>query len=376
VSGAPTRVGAGWGVGIAAVVAAVLAVLALSAGPGGGDDRALDPRSHGRLGTSALVALAGELGADVEISDRLPGDDTDVTLLLTDLLDTGQHDELERWVDRGGTLVVVDPASLFAPAGSDAFSEVEDIAGPETRARCDILALDDIAVDRVDPRNGGVLYDVPAGSDACVGIGGEAYIVATPAGGGTVVAIGGSGMVVNAGLAEGENAPVVAALLAPGSGTRLTVLEPGPLAGPGERTLVDLVSPGVKAAVAQMVVAFVVYVLWRSRRLGAPVVEPQPVAVAGSELVSATGSLLDRTGSPQHAADLLRGDLRRFLADRLGVPPEAPPATIAAVAADRVGADRARLTWALSPGPVADDAQLVALAQTIDAVRQEVLAHV
>ena len=117
-------------------------------------------------------------------------------------------------------------------------------------------------------------------------------------------------------------------------------------------------------------------VVWRSRRLGKPVAEPQPVAVAGSELVAAVGTLLDRSGSPQHAADTLRADLRRFLGDRLGVPADAPAGALAAVAHERIGLDRARLEQALGDAPVDDDAQLVALAQLVDALRREVLAHV
>jgi hypothetical protein len=89
--------------------------------------------------------------------------------------------------------------------------------------------------------------------------------------------------------------------------------------------------------------------------------------------VAAVGSLLDRTSSPQHAADLLRADLRRFLGDRLGIPAEAPPAAVVTVARERIGTDGARLAWALGPGPVEDDTQLVALAHTIDRIREEVL---
>ena len=59
--------------------------------------------------------------------------------------------------------------------------------------------------------------------------------MATDRGDGTVVAIGGAGMMVNAALAEGENAPVVVGPRRPQAGTRLLVLEPGPLAGTSTR---------------------------------------------------------------------------------------------------------------------------------------------
>jgi hypothetical protein len=123
-------------------------------------------------------------------------------------------------------------------------------------------------------------------------------------------------------------------------------------------------------------VAFVIYALWRARRLGRPVAEPQPVAVAGSELVAATGNLLDRTESTAYAGELLRADLRRFLADHLGLPADSAPYVLATVAAERSRADPAALHRALGPEPVTDDAGLVTLAHTIDRIREEVLAHV
>jgi Domain of unknown function (DUF4350) len=368
----------GWVIAAVALALTIAAVLAIG---GGSNDRALDPRSDGRLGTSALVALAGELGADVAIDDGLPDDDAggpDVVVLLSDLLDTDRRRALAAWVDDGGRLVVTDPGSTFVPATAGVFSSVDELA-PAGRADCEIDALDGIDVAGVEPLHGGVLYEAALGTSGCIGDGGRtAYIVADERGAGTVVALGGSGLVVNAALAEGENAAVVAALVAPEPGTDVVVLEPGTLAAGtgGDRSLWDLVPAGVKRALAMLAVAFVLFALWRARRLGRPVAEPQPVAVAGSELVAAVGSLLDRTRSPGHAAELLRADLRRFLADHLGLPPGSPPEVLAAVAAARTGIDEDRLRWALGPQPVTDDAGLVALARTIDHIREEVLAHV
>lgn len=364
----------GWLVPVVAVLAGTLALILI--GQDGGSDEPLDPRSHGRLGTSAFVAVARELGAEARVTDGLPDDDTDVYVVLTDFFLDEQRESVDEWVEAGGTLVVVDPGSEFSPPVSDSFGlEDGDGALPSWADRCEIDALSGIDVGGIRPQ-GSVLYDVPGGSDGCVGFADAAYLVATPQGQGTVVAVGGSGMFVNEALGAGENAAVVAALVAPQEGTRLDVLVPGPPAGGGDDTLLDLVAPNVWAFLAQLAVAFLLLVFWRARRLGAPVVEAQPVAVAGSELVAAVGSLLDRSGSPQHAAELLVTDLRRFLGDRLGVPTDAAPDVMAAVAAERVGLDRGRVRLALDPGPVEDDAQLVALAQRIDSIREEVSDHV
>jgi Domain of unknown function (DUF4350) len=372
----------GWAVAGAGVLVTVLAVVAI--GGGGRDGDPLSPTSDAQLGTSAMVALAGELGAEVDVSDSLPdlgADDAPaVVVLFLDLLDDDQRDALEDWVTAGGVLVVTDPVSSFTPPVSDEFVTIDDLAPPARLAQaCDIDALEGIDVAGVDPRNGGVLYEPDPGAASCVDNGsGDAYIVATDRGEGTVVAVGGAGMMVNAALAEGENAPVVSALVAPEEGARLLVLEPGSLAGSstGRRSLRELIPAGVWRAILQLAVAFVVYAVWRSRRLGRPVPEPAPSPIAGSELVAAVGTLLDRSRSPGHAADLLRRDLRRFLGDHLGVPPDTPADVLAALAAERTRIDPAALQAALGGPPVADDQELAALAATIDRIRQEVLTHV
>ena len=370
----------GWLLAAAAVVLTLLAIVVI----GRGNDTPLDPRSDARLGTSAMVALAGELGAEVTIADRVPDLDDggpDVMVLLTDRLDDEQRVIVDDWIERGGRLIVTDPGSDYAPDTDVPFTTVGELGARRTiRGRCEIDALDGVDVAGIEPRNGGVLYRPGGRAQPCIQDGlGAAYIVATDRAEGTVVAVGGSGMFVNAALAQGENAPVVAALVAPEPGTDLLVLEPGALAGAtgaGDEGVLDLIPAGVNRAILQLVLAFVVYAVWRSRRLGRPVAEPQPVAVAGSELVAAVGNLLDRTGSPDHAARLLRDDLRRFLADHLGMPTGSPPDLVVAVAVDRTGVDEASLRWALGPEPITDDAGLVALARTIDRIRTEVLAHV
>jgi hypothetical protein len=385
VSAAGSGGARGWVIGAVAAGLTVVAVIAI--GAGADSDVPLSPRSDDELGTSALVALAAEMGADVEVADRLPALDEgtggaapDVIVVLADLLGERQRTVLEDWVDGGGRLVVADPGSELTPAWVANFAEVDDLAPARTLAgRCEIAALDGIDVADIEPRNGGVLYQPPPGADTCVDdSSGAAYIVATDRGDGTLVALGGSGLLVNAALAEGENAPVVTALVAPERGTDVLVLEPEALApgSGGQRTLGDLIPAGVTRALVQIALAFVVYALWRARRLGRPVPEPQPVAVAGSELVAAVGNLLDRTRSPAHAGELLRADLRRFLADHLGVPLGTRPDVLASVAAERTQVAEESLRWALSPDPVTDDAGLTALAATIDRIREEVLAHV
>jgi hypothetical protein len=85
------------------------------------------------------------------------------------------------------------------------------------------------------------------------------------------------------------------------------------------------------------------------------------------------GNLLQRARGRPHAAALLRDDLRRTLSDRLGLPPDTPPSRVADAAAARTGVSADRVRAALEgPAPASED-DLVGLAQTVEAIRQEVI---
>lgn len=352
-------------------IAAALLAVALISGRPPSDGDPLDPSATGPAGTKALVLLLKDLGARVTIATEPPRPSAGaVTLLLADTLDDADAARLDRWTRAGGTLVVADPRSRFAPPvrqvglrfGGELSSDLE-------RGTCGVRALG--RVDHVDPE-GGVGFDATAGTASCFGDERTAFVVVRDHGAGTVVAIGGAGVFTNAGLAHRDNSVLAASLLAPRDGTEVAVLQP-PAAGAGRRSLYDLVSPRVKQALLQLAVAFVLYALWRARRLGRPVAEPQPVPIAGSELTRAVGQLLQQQRRPEGAAELLRDDLRRSLAQRLGLPPDAPEDLVADAAAARSGTDRDEVWSALAGAPVGSEADLVALARLVDSVRQEVL---
>jgi hypothetical protein len=183
--------------------------------------------------------------------------------------------------------------------------------------------------------------------------------------------VGGPAAFVNSVIGNEDNAVLAGALLAPRDGTRVAFLRPPPPGG-GQASLGDLVDDGVKAGLLQLVLAFGLYALWRARRLGKPVREPQPVDLPASELVLAVGHLLEKAGRAEEAGRLLGDDLRRALADRLGLGPDAPAAEVAAVAADRTGIPAARVLAALAPPPLTGPDALVALAGAADSIRQEV----
>lgn len=349
------------------VLAGAVLGIAFLFGPRPDNGVPLDPASAQPAGTKAVIETLRLLGADVTVDSGPPGAGVDTTLLLADSLSSGERDAVEAWVRGGGTLVVADPESPLNPAEPSGAAAVAFI-DPELRRQCNVPAL--AGINRVIAP-GAVLMKVPGGSTGCFTRGGNAWLVITPRGRGTVVSIGGPHFLTNGQLDKDDNAALAAALLAPARTARVQMLKPPPPGG-GRKSLIDLIAPRVKLALLQLAIAFLILVLWRARRLGRPVVEHQPVELAGSELVVAVGNLMQRAKGREQAATILRADLRRNLAERLGLPPDLPAEQLADVAAARAGIASDQLRAVLI-GPIPrDERELVALAQSIESIRQEV----
>ena len=367
---------------VAVVVGVALVVVV--AGRGEEEGNPLDPASPGPLGTKGLVEVLRELGGEVRVSGEPPGAGTETALLLSDDLSPGRRQGLLDWVRRGGTLVVADPSSGVT-AVEQAGSTQIGLLDAEIERRCDVAAL--AGAGRV-AAPGGIVFEVPegqggpgapgnpggppgGGTRACFPRNDGAWLLVQPVGGGTVVRLGGASVLVNRELGEADNAVLLASLLVPVEGTTVQVLQP-PLPGGGDAGLTDLIAPRVRLALWQLVVAFVLLALWRARRLGRPVAEPQPVQLPGAELVVAVGNLLQRAKGRGQAAGLLTDDLRRSLAERLGLPPSTPADQVADTVAARTGIPRERVLRTLTRSTPRDEAELVALSQAIDTVRREV----
>jgi hypothetical protein len=347
----------------------LLAIAVLSRG---GDDTGeeLDPRSTGPLGARGLVLLLEEMGADVAIGPRVDGD---VAVLLVDEIGRAQEEEVREFVERGGTLVVADPLSSFAPAltrsGASFFDPGDD---DETlAANCAMPAVSEI---RAITAPNAVMFRVKPGAIGCFGPsddGARGYLVARSEGDGSVVALAGGAPFVNDRLDEVDNAVLAVSLMAPQPGVRVTVLE-ADAAGSGEDSLLDLMPGSVKSSLWQLVVAFAALVLWRARRLARPVEETQPVAIPGSELVIATGNLLHRAGRRDASVQMLQSQLRRDLAMRFGLSADLSVEQVADVLVTR-GIPAAKTRYALSPRRVDSDEEFVAVASAIESLRKEVL---
>jgi hypothetical protein len=269
---------------------------------------------------------------------------------------------------------VTDPFSTLTPPVTGGLGEVGPIATESTigPGACTIDALAGLGDVEVF---GSFSFETARVGSSCYGDGEQAFVTATRRDDGALVAIGGTLPFTNEYLGDADNAALIAAVLAPVPGREVVLLQDAPTAGTagGVDSPFDLVDRSVVLALVQLGIAFVLYALWRARRLGRPLREPQPVAIEGSELVAAVGDLLHRTGDPQRAARLLRDDTRRELGERLGLPREAPIETLAATASTRTGVDADRVTLVLSTMVVTTDDELLALGREIESLRQEIL---
>lgn len=356
-----------------ALVVVVVVVLVVLSRPTRNDGPPLDPTSTGPLGTKALVLLLERLGGDVSLSAELPPAGG-VVLLLVDDLDVTERDDIRTWIDGGGTLVTTDPRSplvrtgLAVPPGQT--GDDDGIPTDVVDRRCESPVFAGAA--RIRP-GGSARFQVDDDGATCFRDDDGGFVVVEERGAGAVVAVASPLVWVNELLNDEDNSVLAASVLAPRPGTR-TVFFRAPVPGGGNDSLLDLLPDRVVTALWQLVVAFGLVVLWRARRLGRPVLEPQPVELAGSELVVAVGDLLQRSQQRDAAGAMVRAAGRREVAERLGVSPTTPVDVVAHVVADRTGLDRAKVHDALRDRPVASDRDLIELARELDSIREEV-AH-
>jgi hypothetical protein len=348
-----------------------------------------DPRSGRPDGARGLVLTLEEFGASVTDTSTPPGagEETRV-LVLEDRLDDEQRADLLDFVEAGGLAVVADPDStLHGGAGVD--GGAEPVLGdplPDQRlpviaeanvvqAACTVETL--VALDGVYVPDG-VLFPVGPTEDQCFSSDGSSFLVSRMVGDGVVVGLGDNEPFVNEHLRRADNAAVAVGLLVPDGEVTVTVLVGRGASrnvadvGTGDETLLDLVPPWVWMGLVLGAIAFVVFAVSQSARTGRVLTEPFATPIAGSELVSATGNLMDRARHSEHAGWLLRNRLHRDLCRYLRVDVAAPLSQLDQVAVRRLG---------IAPGEVENllrsdstsDAELVATTHRIDRLRTEVL---
>jgi hypothetical protein len=355
-------------------VAGLILVLGLIA-DSGSSGGVLDPNGTGPQGAKALVLLLRQYGAQVTLDPGVPGAGVGAAVVLSDQLDPTRRSGIAAWVRAGGHLVVADPTSPLQVGARTSVSNGLTTKNLQPAGGCDLPGLSGVQQLSVGPS---LLLRVPPGASATTCFEYQlsdreqaSFLVAVNDGSGRVVGLGGAGVWTNQRLDQLDNAALAIGLLAPTDGARVDVLVAS-RAGSGNRSVYDLLSPRLKWALLELVVAFGVLVWWRGRRFGRPITEAGPVQVAGSEIVLAVGELMARAGNRDAAARQLREGTCARIGSSLGLGTRSSPTAIADALAARFGIPADRTLALLSDAPVPDDAALVLLAQSLANLSQEV----
>ena len=373
------------------IVMALVVLLLVRARPA---PEPFDPRSGQPNGARGLVLTLQAAGADVVDSRDVPFPEENGNvrvLVMEDRLDDEQRDRLLDFAEAGGVVVVADPGStLHGGSGVDggATPIVEDTGGERRdvddeanvfSGRCNIDALVDLR--GVFVRDG-VLFPVGPNepqcfTDAVSGDGSTAFVIVRNFGAGLIVGVGDNESFTNRYLRRADNAGVLVSLLVPERGSDVTFLVGRGASqrvedvGSGDETLRDLVPTWVWMSLVLGAVAFVVFAVSRSARVGRIVDEPLAAPIAGSELVSATGNLMQRAGHSSRAGWLLLEQLHRDLCRAHGVDIAAPLGELDRAVAQRSGTPVGEIEHLLRR-TVSETTGLADLTANIDRVRREV----
>ncbi|MDQ1486150.1 MAG: hypothetical protein QOJ62_1843 [Actinomycetota bacterium] len=338
-----------------------------------------DPRSYDRDGSHAVAALLAQRGVLVDVQTdasvataRATRDSTLVVVHPAYL----NSDQLAALASAPSDLVVVG-VSAFELAALD-FGVQPALTSGATRPQpgCDFGPA--VVAGAVDLS--GEAYQPPAGGIGCYPTGDGFGLVTFSLNGRQVTLLGDGTLLTNAKLADQGNAALALGLLAAHPDVEWLVppaVAPESAFGPA-KSLTDLIPSRLKWAVLQLVVAVAVLALWRGRRLGRLVPEELPVVVRQVETVLGRGRLYRRSGSRERAANGLREGTRSRLAIRLGFGPGVDRSDLERGAlvdaitrrVSRTGPEVHALLYGSTP---VDDRGLVALAQSLTTLEQEVL---
>jgi len=362
-------------IAVAVVVVVAAGVAALVATGGSGD---LDPDSGDRSGSRAVAQILGRHGVAVtRTSDpgRAAQARGTVVVVHPGLLSAGT---LRRATDGASRVVLVGPGQseldAVAPgvrtAGSgEARTLPPGCAAPDAQAgparaggqlygvRGDVRA--DVCFRPADADDAGSLVQLDGAQDA---------------GNATLVVLGQADVLRNAYLADDANAALALRVLGHDPDLVWLVPDPARTADAGPQSLTDLLPPWFDWVVLEVLVASVLALLWRGRRLGPVVREPLPVVVRAGETLHGRARLYRRARATDRAAATLRTAVLRRLARRLAVPPEAAPDAVAVRVAETTGRDVGDVRRVLLGGAPRDERELVRLADELDSVERAVTA--
>lgn len=359
-----------------AVLLVVLGTL-LAVARSGGRRGELDPAAVDSAGSRALATLLRDRGVEVvrvrTVAEALQQADAATTVFVP-LPERVPGPTLRDLADRGGAaLVLVDPDRPTLSALAPGVRREGSAAVASREPACDLP----VATAAGSAEIGGAAYGATnLSARQCYAAGGRPTLVTVDAPAGVVTVVGSARLFTNDRLDDDGNAALALGLL--GRQPRLVWLLPAPaqLPAPSEDSpgLIDLLPDRLLLALGQLAIAVVLFALWRARRLGPVVAEPLPVVVRSAETVEGRARLYRAAGARAEAAEALRSGTRARLAELVGQPPEGTAAALADEVARRTGSSAAAVGALLygAARDVPDDAALVRLAGSLDALEREV----
>jgi Domain of unknown function (DUF4350) len=369
---APSRLrrARGWLLLLTLVLTAALITALFTAGRGSPDR--LDPANPAPDGARALAQLLTGQGVQVVRIDR----STDLaaaaadgaTIVVTSTLALGPA-QLDRLAATTGPLVLIEPddtaLTRLAPPLAAADPVPAEVAAPDC-SDPDARAAGPALAGGYQYRRGQVdltfapvfCYPGPAAGTGSYAVTRWAHR--------RVTVLGQGDLLTNGKLAADGNAAL--ALRTLGQAQQVVWYLPDPLeAGTGEPVSVsDLVPPWVGWVALQAMVAVLLAIGWRARRLGPLVAEPLPVVVRAAETQLGRARLYRQSRARGRAGDTLRTAALHRLAARLAAPDDAAPAQLAGLVAAATGRPEPEVTQILLGDPPRTDAELVALAGHLD----------
>lgn len=331
-----------------------------------------DPDSTRPRGTKAFVELMQQAGSQVVQDNHVVGH---VAMLFNDTLTAKETKDVEAWVEQGGTLIVSDPYSSFQMGSfSSDFMMVPSLLEPH----CSAFYMSGVSHISPDRKASELFFENDLEADKqCFPTDKKAYFLQERVvGDGRIIGLGGSEIFTNERLGKNDNSVLVTNLARPDAASPLTILETRDVTGDDNKTSqtspISLFSEPFKDGLWMAFAAVIVYMMWRGRRLGRPIDEQPLVRIPASQLIVATGDLLELANQSRAAAAMLRDDFRRSLADRFGVRFDIEPDVLAELVGQRTGIDTQRIRSALRDEFVVNAESLVVYAQHIERLQQEV----
>ncbi|WP_164520271.1 DUF4350 domain-containing protein [Specibacter cremeus] len=199
-------------------------------------------------------------------------------------------------------------------------------------------------------------------------------------GGGRVTVLGAAAVVDNGHLDVAGNAALAFRLLGGTPNLLWYIASPADIPASDQKPDLAALTPGwILPAALWLMGAALVGMLWRGRRLGPLVEEPLPVIVAASETVTGRARLYQDAKAVGLAGRTLqtatRGRLARYLRLGSGADAGAVATAVAASLAGHGTVPHARLVELLVTAVPRTEKELLALAQELDALEEEVVTR-